>query len=233
MPPLFFKYFVAAVAATLPVPAMAGPPVSLPTVPGISRVFSSDDSANLSRSGGLLNDWRFRESRGSAIALSYNSALRFASCVSRFNREASAAVLGHGLDDLSHRAKLGQLAADNRACVSEAGAIHPLLLRAAFAEVGLRSSRDLPDNPVLGVPAVVDGYPLARVSHCQAALAPDQVKLLFATRPGTSEEHHLADQLYRTLPQCGTGDGLGRVEATVARLSLLDAVVTPSSPQRR
>lgn len=212
--------------------ALAGPPVSLPTVPNYSRVFSADDSGTLSRSGGLLNDWRFRSDRLSELGLSYDSALRFAQCVARFDREAPETVLSNAIGDSDSRLGLIKLAAKNRGCVQEAGTIPPLLLRAAFAELALKAPESAAATWPVGVPTVVDGYPLGRVSRCQVAVAPDRVKLLLSTRPGGVEERQVADQLYRTLPQCGTSAGLGGIEATAARLALLDAMVIEVSERR-
>lgn len=182
------------------------------------------------RSGNLLNEWRFRrdwqDGAWQGPNNSYAAALAFAACVVKFDPD-STALVGRQIGSSGDREALVNLVKRNRGCIGEYGAVAPLLLRVALAEIQLRTSqgwgRAINPQPLsVGVPEAVDNYPLASISRCQVHVSPDLAEALLKTRPGTAEERDAATALFRESAICGASD-LGGVAPTVARLAVVDA----------
>jgi hypothetical protein len=154
----------------------------------------------------------------------YRPVLRFAECVSRFDKSAAARVLSTPLKSHKSGNALTRAGTVNRACIVEHGLVHPLLLRAAMAETRLKhgDSVQLGEQRVVGVPAIVDGYPLGLIADCQVPQAPQLVRALLATEPGDPAERQAAETLFGRTAECGT-TRLGRLAPTAARLALVEA----------
>ena len=153
----------------------------------------------------------------------YREAIRFAACVDKFDRAAANRILAAPIGGLEDNRRLRRLAEVNGPCVAELVRMHPLVLRAALAEVRLRASPDRSPTPLsVGMPPVVDGYPVGIISRCQAALEPDKVRSVFATEPGSTGERDAATALFAATPQCGA-PAMGRLTPTAARIALVDA----------
>lgn len=224
---------VVAGAALIAAAASAGPPVSLPTLPGGERSFGGGDSQTMARSGGLINEWRFRQ-EWRAVAQSYASALRFARCARRYSPDAADDIMNQ---PIGHEREIGawrQMVRQHRACVGQDGTVSPLLLRAAIAETLLREQQDgaLSNLASLGVPEVVDGYPLRAIAKCQHLAAPSMTSAVLATEPGSESERASSAALYGATSFCGASR-LGRVNPTVARIALIDAAWTQTGDASR
>ena len=176
----------------------------------------------------LMNDWSYRQGadRGQN---SYAAALQFARCAVRFDAAAADRLLSSPVGQPGDRQALIRLVDKYRACTGEISAVAPVLLRAALAETTLMSS---PANPKMGsrkwigVPDVVQGFPLVAVARCQLIHAPAKVSKLFSTSPGAASERAAAADLYSGTPACGTSS-LGGIQPTVARLALIEAAYHP------
>ena len=174
-------------------------------------------------------DVAYRAWRGEHAArlnsYAYRPILRFAECVSRLDKAAAERVLGAPLQSLESANALVRAATVNRGCVVEHSMVHPLLLRAALAETSLKAGGGsaLPGSgrPV-GVPAIVDGYPLRLIADCQVRRAPNLVRELLATQPGDSSERRAAQALFSSTAECGATQ-LGRLAPTAARLALVES----------
>lgn len=154
----------------------------------------------------------------------YRPVLRFAECVSRFDKAAAARVLSTPLKSHKSGNALTRAGNVNRGCIVEHGLVHPLLLRAALAETVLKHGDAIQSGmqrPV-GVPAVVDGYPIGIIAGCQVRQAPQLVRALLATQPGDPAERQAAETLFGRTAECGTAQ-LGRLAPTAARLALVEA----------
>lgn len=175
---------------------------------------------------GVFAAW-YTEQQEKVLSYRYDKSLKFAECVSRFNSEAADKILEAPIGGQQDHAALARLAEANRGCVIELNWVHPLLLRAALAETRLRNSASDATGAVephsVGVPEIVDGYPVAAISRCQVQYAPELVSALLATRPGEETERAAAKELFANTPQCGASK-LGRLTATAARLAVIDAV---------
>jgi hypothetical protein len=159
------------------------------------------------------------------VSQAYRPLLRFAECASQFDRAVATRVLSSPLKSLQSEDALKSIARASRGCIVEHASVHPVLLRAAFAETRLKGSDRLvlpPGQAAVGLPAVVDGYPLRRIAECQVRRAPGLVRDLLATQPGDRAEHQAASTLFAATPGCGTAR-LGRLTATAARLALIEA----------
>lgn len=162
------------------------------------------------------------------IANSYRAALAFTECAGKRDAEAMREWIERPIGHSSETASMARLARKYRSCVGEAGAVAPLLIRAAVAETSLKLGRartGVANPSPVGVPEVVAGYPLGRVARCQAGEAPEGVKRLLSTRPGSGAERKAAQALFASVPQCGTAAGLGRVQPTAARIALIEAAL--------
>lgn len=172
----------------------------------------------------VINDWAFRGGHDRNWN-SYAAALRFARCVTKFEPTAADRLLRTPIGAPDDRPELVRLVRKNRACTSDLNAVSPVLLRAALAETtlgGVSEFRTASTNQV-GVPTVIDGFQLLNVARCQLRYAPGRVVQVLHTEPGGKEEKAAADDLFRNTPECGTTEGLGGIEATVARLALVAA----------
>jgi hypothetical protein len=211
----------AAVSASV---GVAGPPVSLPTLPGGERSFgTANDGVASARSGGLVNEWRFRKEWHS-LPMSYGSALRFARCVARMNPSAATRMLNTEVAAPSTRSNLVRLAAQNRGCIPENGAVPPILLRAAFAELMISDPKMARVTHAVGLPRVIEGFNLAALASCQLRTAPQTATMVYRTLPGSQAEQLAAEELFNVTPGCATG-GLGRISPTVVRLALVEAAL--------
>lgn len=165
------------------------------------------------------------------VSNSYRLALRFAECVARFNQDTAGTVLSEQISARGDGIKLRRMAEVNPGCAIEHRKVHPLLLRAALAETlvegqssGLATTSD---RIRVGVPDVVDGYPLSSISRCQIKVAPQLVTALLATEPGGKSEADAAATLFAQTPSCGI-TSLGRLTPTAARLAVVDAAYRAS-----
>ena len=165
--------------------------------------------------------WQANADR-SMTSYDYSTFLAFARCVARFDPQAASEVMRTPIGTQAGRDRLVRLAGVNRACLIQPSKVHPLLLRAAFAEAAMDDGkvRMVLATPI-GVPAVAKGYRLASVSQCQINRAPGLVDALFAAQPGTDAERMAAERLYAETGGCGTAT-LGGLSPTAARLSLID-----------
>lgn len=174
-------------------------------------------------------DWQYYEWQGTAE--SYNAALRFAQCAVRFN-PASVSIVKRPFGEAGDRQAMVRLAEKNRGCVRERAAVSPLLIRAALAETAIRGGRvDLQPDIQVGVPAVVDGYPLAQVSRCFVQKVPESVSQVLRTRPGDDSERVAANRLFRQAPECVPETRLS-ITPTAARVALIDAMYREASFSR-
>jgi hypothetical protein len=177
---------------------------------------------------GHLNEWSYRAGLD-RDRNNYGAALHFATCASRFNPDLGSNMLNHPVED---RTSLVRMVRQYRGCIAENGALSPVLLRAALAEVTLRSSgigaavTPASANRV-GVPMTIEGFPLGNVSRCQVTHAPGDVQRLLSTDPGSSAEREAAQTLYSRVPQCGMTFGLGGIEPAVVRMSVIAAAYRP------
>lgn len=193
---------------------------------GTVRPSPDADPAYLRRTTGAFAAWSGDRNKR-MMSYDYRMALRFAECVGRFNRDAADTILLApigGRDDMRGLARLIEV---NSGCVVQRSLVHPLLLRAALAETMLKRGpitlgTGRPAIGRVGVPDVVDGYPLASISQCQLASAPRRVAALLATQPGEAGEQSAANALFSATASCGAAR-LGRLTPTVARLALIDA----------
>ena len=171
-----------------------------------------------------FRSWKNDEGRLTSYA--YRPLLRFAECVSRFDKAAAARVLSAPLKSEKSGSALNSAGTANRGCVVEHGLVHPLLLRAALAETRLKQGGDSApaqgEQRLVGVPAIVDGYPLQLIADCQVRRAPQLVRDLLATEPGDPGERHAAETLFGRTAECGVTH-LGRLAPTAARLALVEA----------
>ena len=167
------------------------------------------------------------------VSHSYRMALQFAECVAHFNRDTAGKVLVASIAGREDGVNLRRMAEVNPGCATEHRKVHPLLLRAALAETLVEGKSVLPsaEGPAgkssVGVPKMVDGYPLGAISRCQVQVAPKMVADLFATVPGERAERDAAEALFGKTPACGTTK-LGRLTPTAARLALIDAAYSAS-----
>lgn len=212
-------------------PSFAGPVPGFRMAPGAVH---PADPYSMARSGGLLNEWRFQRD-WNPTSQNYVSALRFAQCVARFDPGIGRELLRTPIGARGDREALTRMAQRNRPCAAEQGMVSPILLRAALAETlimsqpALRSSAPVEVVNVVGVPEVVDGFPLAAISRCQVHLAPALVADVLKSAPGEKSERVATEALFRQTPDCGASS-LGRVTPTVARLALVDAAYRRSLP---
>ena len=219
---------VALALACLATPAMAGAQVKLSVRTHIDSYATDDPS--YSPASRLTSDPGFRSWKGEQNArltsYSYRPLLRFAECISRFDKRAADRVLGTPLSSARSTSTLNFAAAANRGCIVERGMVHPLLLRAALAETLLKDNRGIPAftavKAPVGMPAVVDGYPLRRIAECQVGLAPELVRRLLATQPSGPDERLAAETIFQKTAACGAPT-LGRLSPTAARLALVEA----------
>ena len=165
------------------------------------------------------------------VSHSYGLALRFAECVARFNQGTASLVLAESIAERADGIKLRRMAQVNPGCAVEHRKVHPLLLRAALAETlveGKSGKLDSNDQKrKVGVPDVVDGYPVSMISRCQVSVAPSLVADLLATEPGGQAERDAAARLFADTPACGITK-LGRLTPTAARLAVVDAAYRAS-----
>ena len=170
------------------------------------------------------------------VSQNYRMALRFAECVARFNRGTASRMLVASIAGRDDGVGLRRMAQANQGCATEHSKVHPLLLRAALAETLIEKKSDFTETAPrsgssVGVPDVVDGYPLGMISRCQVKFAPELVAELLSTVPGDRAERDAAESLFGKTPACGTTK-LGRLSATAARLALIDAAYRASSKDR-
>lgn len=174
---------------------------------------------------GAFRAWKEDEDKR-ATSYAYRPLLRFAECVERFDRAAAVRVLSSPLASPKGGSALERVASVNRGCAIEYRKVHPLLLRAALAETLLKSGDPgaalKGSHSRVGVPAIVDGYPLRLIADCQVRRAPQLVRDLLATQPGDPAERLAAQTLFGSTAECGTTQ-LGRLEPTAARLALVEA----------
>lgn len=181
---------------------------------------------------GSFAAWRSEEDER-YISHSYRMALQFAECVARFNRDTAGQVLLASIAGREDGVKLRRMAQVNPGCATEHRKVHPLLLRAALAETLVEGKSGPPPAAAaaakssVGVPKVVDGYPLGAISRCQVQVAPKMVAELFLTVPGEAAERAAAEALFGQTPACGTTK-LGRLTPTAARIALIDAAYSAS-----
>lgn len=197
-------------------------------VPGFRHpaniVHPSNDFAS-HRSGGLMNEWMFRRDWRPA-AQSYAAALSFANCVQKFSPAAAEANLNRSAEDPGVRRELISIVRRHRACANEHAMVAPLLLRVAFAEIALRSSRGAHTasqrRPTVGVPERIENFPIADIAECQVSAAPSLIVNLLRTDPGGSAEESAAHALFSATPQCSS-QGRGSITPTAARLAIVEA----------
>lgn len=206
--------------------AVAGPnPRSNIEVRGTIHPAPEHYGGYLARRTGAFAAWH-EEEKARLLSYDYRMTLRFAECVAKYDHGASAEkVLRSPIGSPQDQQALSWLAQVNRACAAERHVVHPLLLRAALAETRIKSAAEPSADRKrerVGVPDVVDGYPLASISRCQLQYAPELVESVMATQPGEAAERAAADALFARTPQCGAKT-LGRLTATAARLALVDA----------
>lgn len=178
---------------------------------------------------GAFAAWKADEEKR-MTTYSYRTVLRFAECVARFDRTAAPRVLHSLMSSSQSSSALTRMSETNRACAVQHSKVHPMLLRAALAETRLKDGSDGGTEPAgsqnpVGVPPMVDGYPLRLIANCQVRRAPQLVRDLLATEPGEKAEHDAAQALFARTYECGT-TGLGRLTPTAARLALVDAEYT-------
>lgn len=220
-----FRYslILLAAAAALPTSATAGgvpgfrlsPNAVRPTMEQSDYLRASHQSSQWK----YLRDWQYQQWQG--ISQNYAAALRFAQCVTRLNPDA-ADMLSRPIGAAGDREALARLVTDHRACVGEQSAVSPLLIRAALAE-SVMGSKMAGRVVAVGVPDMVDGYPLASVSKCLVEHAPASVAAVLKTRPGDEEERLAAQKLFLEVPDCVPARTV-RLSPTAARLALIDAV---------
>lgn len=163
------------------------------------------------------------------LANSYGAALAFTECVSKLDPSSLAKIVERPIGQDGEWGAMKRLARKYRTCVRDVGPVAPILIRVAIAETAMKRAaeslarRDTDPRSPLGVPDVVAGYPLGRVARCHVGNAPNTVRALLQTRPGSAAERNLATLLFRGAPQCGTKHGLGRLHPTAARLALIEA----------
>ncbi|QIK79748.1 hypothetical protein G7077_13380 [Sphingomonas piscis] len=164
------------------------------------------------------------ETGWSALANRYESALQFVRCAGRIDPAGVVGLIDRPIGHGDEARTMQRFAGRYRVCVGEAGAVAPLLIRAAIAESLLIHQHGLLKQAAarIGVPSVVEGYPIGRIASCQVQTAPVAVSSLFSTRPGSAEERKAADAVLAATPRCG--GVAGRMHPTAARLALLDAV---------
>ena len=220
---------ITAATIALPFPVSAGVPF-LQSAEKNGNVHPSPENYGgyLARRTGAFAAW-YEEEKERQLSYKYDLTLKFAECVSHFNPNAADKVLVSPIGARNDHAALVRLAESNRGCAVEERVVHPLLLRAALAEMELRGMQNstLPAGAArarVGVPDVVDGYPLASISRCQVQYAPELVTALLNTRPGEAAERAAADTLFAKTPQCGASKR-GRLTATAARLAVIDAAL--------
>ncbi|GAA4019554.1 hypothetical protein GCM10022280_19300 [Sphingomonas swuensis] len=172
----------------------------------------------------FARDW---EEMRLAQAGSYGDALRFAECVRRFDPGIAAEVMARPLADPAQRTDLVRIAQQYRGCGMRV-AVPAMLVRAAFAEVGLRGATGMGAPGSVGVPAQIRDFPVAALAGCQLQEAPALAMALLATRPGGSEEEAAAQRLVEQTPRCGAL-ARGSITPTAARL----AVIQAAAMQRR
>lgn len=224
---------IALTLAALSMPASAGPNPN-PNIEMRGVVRPSPDSFDYYRRmrDGSFAAWGSDED-ARYISHSYRMALQFAECVARFNRDTASKVLAASIAGRQDGVNLRRMAEVNPGCAYEHRKVHPLLLRAALAETLVEGKAGLPSVEgaagisSVGVPMMVDGYPLGAISRCQVQVAPKLVADLFSTVPGEPAERDAAEALFGQTPACGTTK-LGRLTPTAARLALIDAAYSAS-----
>jgi hypothetical protein len=209
---------LAGCAAILSSGAQAGPVPGFKHGPGI--VHPENDFASR-RSGGLANEWMFRRD-WQPIAQSYGAALKFANCVAKYSPAAGEGNLAMAARDPKVRADLVYLVRCHRACAAEQAVLAPVLLRAAFAEVALRSM-EAPRVPGdIGLPGRIGTFPLAAVADCQFQAAPELAAELLRTSPGDAAEEDAATRLFAATRRCSV-NARASITPTAARLAVVDA----------
>lgn len=225
---------IVAAVILFPSAASAGPnPRSNVEVRGTIHPSPENYGGYMSRRTGAFAAWH-EEEKARLLSHNYRMTLRFAECVAKFDHGAGAdRVLRSPIGSAKDQQALSWLAQVNRGCATERLVVHPLLLRAALAETriktGVEAGRDTKRERV-GVPDMVDGYPLASISRCQLQYAPELVTSMIATQPGEAAERAAADALFARTPQCGASK-LGRLTATASRLALIDAAYLRAGPR--
>lgn len=225
------------IAASVAWPATAGPVIGFRLPPGgvrpVEHAFDIRAASEQMFQWKYQRDWQNYE----AFANSYSSALEFAECASRYGADKDELLL-RAAGSVDDRDSLVRLAERNRACVVEAGVVAPILLRAALAETMIerqgtvRSDEPVSEPLTLGIPEVVDGYPIAAISRCQVHAAPELVHSVLQSKPGSAGERAAVMRLYSSVPQCGLS-APGRLTATAARLGLVDAAFRRTPPPWR
>lgn len=218
--PAFITIAIAAIA--LPTPATAVQK-SKAEARGNVRPAPEHYEGYMARRTGAFAAWH-TEAQERLVSWSYRSALRFAECVSHFNKDAAGRVLVSPIGGDDDHRSLVRLAEVNNSCAVDRRLVHPLLIRAALAETQLKdqSSGTVLSGASVGLPEVIDGYPVALISRCQVQFAPDLVSTLLATTPGERAEREAAEALFAKTAGCGASK-LGRLTATAARMALVDA----------
>ena len=212
--------------ACLALPSLAGAQVKLSVRSGDAALKFPTDAAERRALRGLMHANLKREQAKGLTSYAYRPILRFAECVSRFDKAAAPRVLSTPLQFDESGSALSRAATANRGCAVEHGAVHPLLLRAALAETQLRQEphgqRARGTTTPVGVPRVVDGYPIGQIAECQVRRAPQLVQDLLSTEPGESSERRAVEALFAQTAECGTAN-LGRLAPTAARLAVVEA----------
>ena len=217
--PAFITIAIAAIALPAPAPAVQK---SKAEARGTVRPAPENYEGYMARRTGAFAAWYTDEDR--LVSWSYRSALRFAECVAHFNKEAAGRALVSPIGGLDDRRSLVRLAEVNNGCAIDRRLVHPLLIRAALAETQLKeqSGGAVTPGASVGLPEVIDGYPVALISRCQVQFAPELVANLLSTTPGERAEREAADTLVARTASCGASK-LGRLTATAARMAVVDA----------
>ncbi|QIK79751.1 hypothetical protein G7077_13395 [Sphingomonas piscis] len=159
-------------------------------------------------------DWVGRQQQ------SYRDALRFASCVSRYN---SSLVRSAALSDASKpagRDVLRDITIRQRGCAATPSLMSAAIMRAAFFETAFENG--YVTAPVAGLGMFRDEDSELAVSACQLRTAPQAVKTVLSTDPESAAEQQSVAALLAQTRGCGSvivEDG----GATVWRLALLEA----------
>jgi hypothetical protein len=157
---------------------------------------------------------------------SYRDALRFASCVARFNKELvrSAAIMDAGKPEGLEF--LQQVSRRNPGCATNSGAVSASVLHAAFFETAFKNGY-LGASPA-GLGVFLDQDREVAIGRCQFDAAPQSVQDVLRTEPESEAEAAAVQKLLSETRSCGrvtvTSNG-----ATVWRLALLEAAARSRS----
>lgn len=176
-------------------------------------------------------------------AAGYTNALRFASCVAKFDQSAASAVTAADAGSDSEARAIRELMRRYKTCAATRDSVPPMVVRGAIAETLWKqaganpnpSKRDsveiaevesfIKASPKGEASVKTAGMPLSWVSRCQVMALPNKAAEILAAEPGSAKEKAEAETLYANSRVCGVQKGLGTTPVVAVRAALADALL--------